>query len=124
MKIALTSEDSIRLEPTAGPLTIEANSHEQQYSPFHMLASGLAVCTFSVLESWGSHAGLDASDLAIEVHWSFAEKPHRIGEMRMRLDWPSLPESRRAVALRAAELCPIHKTLGLPPALQMEVAGA
>lgn len=122
MKIALTSEDSIRLEPTPGPLTIEAESHDQQYSPFHMLASGLAVCTYSVLESWSSHAGLDASDLAIEVRWSFAERPHRIGAMEVRFHWPSLPEDRRTVALRAAELCPIHKTLGVPPTLHMELA--
>ena len=45
MKITLLSEDSIRLEPIPGPMTIEAPSAEQSYSPFHMLASGLAYCT-------------------------------------------------------------------------------
>jgi hypothetical protein len=39
MKITLLSDDAIRLEPVAGPMTIEASSAEMVYSPFHMLAS-------------------------------------------------------------------------------------
>ena len=58
MKITLLSEESIRLEPTAGPMTIEAPTAEQSYSPFHMLASGLAYCTFSVMYAWAEHAGI------------------------------------------------------------------
>lgn len=55
MKLILLSEDAIRLEPTEGALTIEALEPEQQYSPFHMLASSLATCTFSVMYSWAMH---------------------------------------------------------------------
>ena len=42
MKIFLVSEDEIRLEVTPGPMTIEADSYEMIYSPYHMLASSLA----------------------------------------------------------------------------------
>ena len=59
MKITLTGEDGIRLEPLPGPMTIEAASADQLYSPFHMLASGLAFCTYSVLASWASNAKLE-----------------------------------------------------------------
>lgn len=114
MKILLLSEDRIRFEPTAGPLTIEAESPETSYSPFHMLASGLATCVFSVLASWAANTDVAADDLAIEIGWSFAEEPHRVGEYQMELIWPSLPENRRAVAERAAGLCPVHKTLEVP----------
>lgn len=114
MKITLLSDDAIRLEPTSGALTIEAPTAETMYSPFHMLASGLATCTFSVLHSWATHARLGADDLAIEVRWTFAEQPHRVGAMEMRFTWPSLPESRRRAAERAATLCPIHATLSHP----------
>ena len=123
MKIVLTGEDSIRLEPLPGPLTIEAADAGQQYSPFHMLASALAVCTYSVLASWGSHAGLAATDLSISVSWSFAEKPHRVGEMKLDLAWPTLPAERTEVARRAALLCPIHATLSHAPVIQI-TAGA
>lgn len=121
MKIVLTGEEAIRLEPLPGPLTIEAADASMQYSPFHMLASALAVCTYSVLASWGSHANIGAADLSVTVTWSFAEKPHRVGEIRMDLAWPSLPAERVEVAKRAALLCPIHATLSHAPALSIRV---
>jgi uncharacterized OsmC-like protein len=92
-------------------LTIEAASAEQSYSPFHMLGSALAYCTFSVLYSWASNSDFDAGDLQIRVQWEFAENPHRVGNITMQLIWPSLPEARRAAAERAATLCAVHATL-------------
>lgn len=119
MKITLTSDDSILLEPVDGPMTIEAEDAEMQYSPFHMLASGLAFCTFSVLHSWASNAGIDWEDLSIAVTWSFTDNPHRIGSIDVKLNWPSLPEDRTKVALRASELCAVHATLCHPPQIRI-----
>lgn len=123
MKITLLSEDSIRLEGAGGPLTIEAESAEQIYSPFHMLASGLAVCTYSILASWANNAKLDADGLTIDVGWSFAEKPHRVGDIRLTFDWPNLPADRLETAKRVAALCPIHATLHHSPTVTID-AGA
>ena len=120
MKITLVSDDRIRLEGKAGPLSVEADSAEMQYSPFHMLASGLAFCTYSILASWADTAKLSADDCAIEVRWTFAESPHRIGATTLTMDWPSLPASRTAAATRVAELCPIHATLHHPPTTTIE----
>lgn len=119
MKITLTSDDSILLEPVQGPMTIEAADSEMQYSPFHMLASGLAFCTFSVLHSWASNAGIESEDLSISVSWVFADKPHRVGSMELKLIWPSLPEDRTNVAVRAAQLCAVHATLSHPPGINI-----
>lgn len=122
MKITLLSDESIRLEPETGRLTIEAESADQEYSPYQMFASGLAVCTFGVLQSWGSNAGVSADDLVIDVSWSFAEKPHRVGSMELSYDWPSLPADRQQVAQRVAELCPLHKTLVQSPVVTIRLA--
>ena len=122
MKITLLSDESIRLEQTGGPMTIEADSSDQLYSPFHMLASSLAFCTYSVLASWATNASLNADDLAIEVKWTFAEDPHRVGTMDMRMEWPSLPAARDNAAQRVAALCAVHATLTHPPTLTATVA--
>lgn len=121
MKITLLSDDRIRLDGRAGPLSVEADSAEMSYSPFHMLASGLATCTYSVLASWGTHARLSVDDLAIEVGWKFVEEPHRVGSMDVDVLWPSLPPERRNAAIRAAGLCTIKKTLEMPPTVAVEV---
>ena len=122
MKITLLSEESIRLEPMTGQLTVEAESADQEYSPYQMLASGLAVCTFGVLQSWASNAGVSADDLVIDVSWTFAENPHRVGSMELSYQWPSLPVDRQKVAQRVAELCPVHKTLMQSPAMTIRQA--
>ncbi|MDP9349042.1 MAG: OsmC family protein [Gemmatimonadota bacterium] len=124
MKIILLSEERIRLEGGAGPLSIESASAETSYSPFHMLASAVASCTYSVLAAWGTHAHLPFDGLAVEVGWSFAEDPHRVGTLDVVLDWPGLPAERRAAAERAAALCPVSRTLEHPPHLHLGVKDA
>jgi uncharacterized OsmC-like protein len=121
MKITLIAEDGIRLEPLPGPMTIEAESADQLYSPFHMLGSGLAFCTYSVLASWASHAKLDSTDIVIEVRWTFAEDPHRVGTIDMKVEWPSLPPARQNAANRVADMCAIHATLEHLPTLTTSV---
>jgi uncharacterized OsmC-like protein len=124
LKIMLLSEDRLRVQGGAGPLSVEADSAEMTYSPGHMLASSLAVCTYSILQSWATNADLPAADLAVEVGFEYVEKPHRIGKMEVALDWPSLPAERREAARRAAGLCPIHRTLHAPPEVKTVVSGA
>jgi uncharacterized OsmC-like protein len=122
MKIILLADDHIRLEPVPGQMTIEATSAEMTYSPFHMLASSLATCTFSVIESWASHAKLSLDDLTIDVRWKFGEDPHRVSDFDVRFAWPSLPANRVAAAKRVAELCTVHATLLHAPTITIAPA--
>ena len=124
MKITLLGEDGVRLEPTPGPMTIEAETADQVYSPSHMLGSSLAFCEYSLLASWATHAKLSAEDLAVEVRWTFIEKPHQVGTMALTLDWPSLPAERREAAKRAAAACPVHRTLTHSPTIAAALRGA
>ena len=105
-------------------MTIEAATEDQVYSAFHMLASGLAFCTYSVLASWASNAKLHADDIVIDVHWTFVEDPHRLGKVDMKIEWPSLPPQRQSAAQRVADMCAIHATLEHPPELSTTVIAA
>lgn len=122
VKITLLSDESLRLEPVPGALTIEAPTADQRYSPYHMLASALAVCTFSVLESWASNRRLSVDDLVIEVSWKFVERPHRVGEIDLLFAWPSLPADRRETVHRVAAVCPVHRTLEHAPRISFRSA--
>ena len=122
MKIILLSDEAIRLEPIPGPMTIEALTSDQSYSPFHMLASSLAYCTFSVMSAWATHADLAADDLTLEVRWTFADEPHRVGDFDVTFDWPSLPQKRLSAAKRVAEMCTVHATLLHSPRITIEAA--
>ena len=123
VKLILTSEDSIRLIPEPGPMTIEAPSADEQYSPFHMLGSSMAYCTFSVMYSWATHTKQSPDDLVIDVSWKFSEdEPKRVANITLTYTWPSLPAKKREAARRVAELCTIHATLTRPPAIDIRSA--
>ncbi|NUO38833.1 MAG: OsmC family protein [Gemmatimonadaceae bacterium] len=123
MKITLLGDDAIRLEPVPGALTIEAPSADASYSPFHMLGSSLASCTFSVLSSWATHARIPIDDLTIDVRWRFADDPHRVGDIDVSFKWPSLPANRQTAAKRVAEMCTVHATLMHPPRITIGAIG-
>jgi uncharacterized OsmC-like protein len=123
MKIILTGEESLRLEPTSGQLTIEAPTADVQYSPFHMLGSALGACTLSVLHSWASNKNLGVDDLKLNVSWEFVEGQHRVGSMKVQLLWPSLSAELWPRAIRAASLCGVHNTLTHPPQITVEAVG-
>lgn len=122
MKLILTGAESLRLEPAPGDLTIEAPSADVEYSPFHMLGGSLAACTLSVLQSWATHKSLGVDDLRVDVSWTFAEKPHRVGSMKVKVEWPSLAADMWSRAMRVANLCGVHNTLSHPPEITVEAA--
>lgn len=124
VKITLLSDVAIRLEATADGMTIEGMSADLTYSPFHMLGSSLAYCTFSVMYSWATHVGLAADDLTIEVRWAFADDPYRVGRLDVRFAWPSLPAKRLDAAKRVAEMCTVHATLRHPPTISIDGSAA
>lgn len=124
MKLILLTEDSIRLEPIPGPMTIEAPTADRSYSPFHMVAGGLAYCTFSVMYAWAENAGLNAEDLIVDVSWKFADDPHRVGQYTIQFTWPSLPAKRLAAAKRVAEMCTLHATFERPPRISIDGTGS
>lgn len=102
-------------------MSVEAESAETTYSPFHMLASALGTCTLSVLHAWAANAKLPGEAVAVEVGWSFAENPHHVDAMEVAIDWPGLPPERLAAAERVADLCTIKKTLNNPPPVRTHV---
>lgn len=120
MKVLLTGSESLRVEPTGGQLTIEAPTADMGYGPFHMLGSSLAMCTFSVLQSWATNKNFGVDDLRIDVSWSFVEQPHRVGAMKVTLEWPSLAADMWPRAIRVANLCGVHNTLTHPPQITIE----
>ncbi|MEO8908918.1 MAG: OsmC family protein [Gemmatimonadaceae bacterium] len=117
MKVTVTAEESLRVELTGEALTIEAPTADLHYSPFHMLANALGACSLFVLQSWASNKGVSVEGPKIDVSWTFVESEHRVGFMEVKLHWPALPAELWPRAIRAANLCGIHKTLTNPPTI-------
>ncbi len=123
MKITLLDENRIRYEPAPGLLTVDALRPDAEVSPYHLVAGGLAACTYATMASWAEKARLSADDLTLEVTWGFVEKPHRLGNVDLRFEWPSLPAERLEAAKRVAALCPVHQSFEHAPLLGIDGAG-
>lgn len=110
MEIHVLTDESIRLTGTESGFIIDPGDADT-ISPFHLLAASLATCTYSVLYSYGQHAGIPVEGLAIDVTWELGGDPFRVTRMDMALHWPDLPAARTRAAERAAAQCTIHHTL-------------
>jgi uncharacterized OsmC-like protein len=110
MEIHLTTDDSIRLTGAGNGFAFEPGE-ASTLSPFHLLGASLATCTYSVLVGYAEHARLPTDGLAIDVSWDLDGEPFRVTGIEMAIEWPGLPEKRRAAAVRAASHCTIHHTL-------------
>jgi uncharacterized OsmC-like protein len=123
MRLILAAEQAVRVRDVeAAGLDVDA-VEGITFSPLHMLAASLGLCTASVLGGWARHAGLTAAELDIGVAWEYVDDPHRVGRFRMDIRWPELPGERRAAALRAAEQCTVERTLRHSPVIETQVSG-
>ena len=122
MKILLLSDERIRLEGAAGPLTIEADRPRRTSPPSTCWRAAwppasTPSCTpgrarrASPWTTWPSRSA--GSSWRTPTGWAATT---------WRLVWPSLPEARRAAAERAAHLCTVHKTFEHPPEIETRVA--
>lgn len=120
MEIHLATDDRIRLTAEGEGFAFEPGE-ASTLSPFHLLAASLATCTYSVLVGYAEHARLPTDGLAIDVSWELDGDPFRVTRMEMAIEWPGLPESRHAAAVRAASHCTIHHTLQEGSAVETKV---
>ena len=122
MKIILHGEEDLEFAQfTEVGMDLEPRDPDAQYSAPQMFATSLAICTYSVLHAYGEQIDTASDDIAIRVSWDYADRSRRIANIRMKLNWPALPDSRIEAAQRAAEHCLIHETLAQPPRVETRI---
>lgn len=122
MRIVLHAGEDLEFRQLDVPgLDIEPERPELRYSAMQMFATALALCTYSILASYGETIDTSVEGMSIRIRWSYTEKPFRIGHIDMDVQWPALPSSRVQAARLAASHCTLHHTLEHPPAIVTEV---
>jgi putative redox protein len=87
-----------------------------------LLMASLGSCVASVLVLYGEHHGMALEGLRVELDWTIADRPHRVGEIRLRVSLPrGIPGDQRPILERVAHTCLIHNTLTHPPRISMEM---
>ena len=110
MELLILDEEHIRLDTAAGDrdLAIEGGS----FGPVQMLATSLALCTAAVVQTYAETAHLDVTGFIVDIRWSYADAPYRVGHYEVALYLPpGVPTARHGAIMRATKACTVHNTL-------------
>ena len=112
MKIYLQKNHRLHLsEFEEDGLDIELENDALYFGAIPMFVASLGKCTFAVMESYSMRLDLPVDEITMDLEWDYGEKPTRISHIRMRINWPQLPENRVKAVQRASHMCTIHATI-------------
>jgi uncharacterized OsmC-like protein len=85
-------------------------------TPTELFVASLASCVGFYARRYLARHDLDATGLAVEVTYTMATKPSRVGDVSLRLVVPAgVPREREAALLAMAGHCTVHNTLTVSP---------
>jgi uncharacterized OsmC-like protein len=91
-------------------------------SPVELFVGSLASCIGYFVARYGARHAIPIAGFTIDADWTFAEQPHRVGAVRLRLRLPaSLSDSQKERLLAVAHGCTVHRSLEVPPQVKIVV---
>jgi len=120
MKISLIENVKFQAECRNHKVTtdqpIEDGGSDAGMSPVELLIASLGTCIGYYVSLFCQRRRVSAAGLKVELDWQFAENPHRIGSIEVRITLANkLDEKDRAGLLRMARGCTVHNTLDSKP---------
>ena len=104
----LTSEFTHNL--SGAKLTVDG--HGNGFSPVDLTATSLAACMMAMMGYTAESKGINLEGMSIEVDKVMADAPRRIGEINITVNFTqSYSDKEKTLLQRAAETCPVKKTL-------------
>jgi putative redox protein len=96
---------------TAAPVDNQGDG--SSFSPTDLVAAALASCMVTTMAIVAERDGIDFSGVSFRVEKHMAGEPRRIGRLPVEIHLPaSLSEAQRGKLERAAQTCPVHRSLG------------
>lgn len=94
-------------------------------TPTELFVASLGGCVGFYAERYLHRHELEAAGLAVECTFEMAERPARVGEIRLRVVLPAgFPAERRAGLQAVVEHCTVHNSITRPPAITVVLAEA
>ncbi len=88
------------------------NGRGEAISPTDMIAGALGSCMLTLMEMAAVRMGLDMTGTTLDITKVMAADPRRIGEVHIDVRFPfAADEKTRTILERAADTCPVAKSL-------------
>lgn len=126
MTLTVTYRGGTRFDVTGGghrvtvDQPLDEGGADAGMSPVELFIGSLAACVGYFVSRFCARHGIPADGLAIDVDWSTAERPHRVGAVALRLRLPAAvtPEQEERL-LKVAHGCTVHQSLLVPPTVDI-----
>lgn len=108
----------------SGQVLCEPDEGKEYPSAPELLMASLGSCIGSVILYFADRHGIEYQGMEINLDWEQAERPHRIGQIKVEVKMPGpLSEEQQEVLERVAHQCLIHNTLTHPPEIALSLEG-
>lgn len=92
-------------------------------TPTELFVASLASCVGFYARRFLARHQLPTDGLAVTATFTMADRPARVGDIKVELTVPDgVPEERRSALLAVATHCTVHNTLAQPPDVSIELA--
>lgn len=128
MKMTVEFRGGSRFDITSGPHTVVADQpvedggQDAGMSPVELFVGSLASCVGYFVGRYCERHKIACEGFTVDAEWSYAEQPHRIGSVSMRVNLPVLlTAEQRERLLKVAHGCTVHQSIAVAPSVTIDL---
>lgn len=128
MRFTVAYKGGARYDVTSGPHTIvtdqpvEDGGSDAGVTPVELFVGALGSCVAYFVGRYCARHQIPCEGFTVDVEWSYAEQPHRVGVVEIKLNLPAdLTSEQREKLLKVAHGCTVHQSLAVPPKVEIQL---
>jgi uncharacterized OsmC-like protein len=101
---------------------VEEGGQGNGMSPVELFVGSLASCVAYFVGRYCGRHGIPYEGFTVEAEWSYAEQPHRVGSVSLRITLPAqLTADQRERLLKVAHGCTVHQSIVVPASVAIDL---
>jgi uncharacterized OsmC-like protein len=131
MTLEVQYKGGVRFDVASGKHTVitdqprEDGGHDEGMSPVELFVGSLGSCVAYFVSRYCVRHQIPCDGFTVDVEWSYAEQPHRVGAVEIKLNLPAeLTSEQREKLLKVAHGCTVHQSLTVPPKVEIRLVSS
>jgi putative redox protein len=128
MKLTVIHKGGARYDIASGTHTlvtdqpVEGGGSDAGMSPVELFVGSLASCVAYFVGRYCARHQIPCEGFTVDAEWSYAEQPHRVGAVELRVNLPAtLTPEQREKLLKVAHGCTVHQSLAVPSEVKINL---
>jgi len=130
MNLTVTHKGGSQFDVTSGKHTLVTDQPvdgggDAGMTPVELFVGSMASCVAYFVGRYCARHQIPCEGFTVGVEWSFAEQPHRVGAVELRIKLPSaLTSEQQEKLLKVAHGCTVHQSLMVPPKVEINLVSS